>query len=60
MENEQSEALPCEGKLAFDTKEQANATASVTAYHRGTRLKAYRCKHCGLWHLASNHGDHQD
>ncbi|HSX29583.1 MAG TPA: hypothetical protein VLE73_03425 [Candidatus Saccharimonadales bacterium] len=45
--------LPCAEKLAFDTKQQANAAATVAAYQHGTQLHAYKCHHCGLWHLAS-------
>jgi hypothetical protein len=46
--------LPCADKLAFDTQKQAQAAAVVAEYQHGTKLKTYRCKHCGLWHLSSN------
>ena len=45
--------LPCADKLAFDTKEQAEATALAADWQHGASLKAYKCKHCQLWHLAT-------
>lgn len=46
--------LPCRDKLAFATREQAEAIAAVNAYrYAGTKLRAYMCRHCGLWHLSS-------
>ena len=44
---------PCNEKLAFDTQKQARAAAVVAEHQRGTKLRTYRCRHCGLWHLAS-------
>lgn len=47
--------LPCVDKMVFDTKKEAQ-TASLTAdWQHGARLKAYKCKHCHLWHLASDY-----
>jgi hypothetical protein len=46
--------LPCADKLVFDTRSQAEATATVAAYQHGTKLKAYQCSYCDLWHLSSN------
>jgi len=46
-------ALPCADKMAFDTKDQAEATAVTAGWQHGTQLKAYQCRHCSLWHLAS-------
>ncbi|MDQ2973314.1 MAG: hypothetical protein M3Q79_02445 [bacterium] len=44
----------CDTKLSFDTQKQARATATVARFqHGGQRLKAYKCKICGLWHLAT-------
>ena len=51
--NEPIESLPCADKLAFDTKEQAEATAVVANYQHGVTLKVYLCRHCSLWHLAT-------
>ncbi|HTE57773.1 MAG TPA: hypothetical protein VK694_03430 [Verrucomicrobiae bacterium] len=55
MESDQSQSssLPCADKLAFDTKEQAEATATVTEWQHGTRVRVYHCQHCSLWHLSS-------
>ena len=50
-----TEKLPCEDKLAFDTKTAAQATATTAAYQRGAKVKPYKCTHCQLWHLASNY-----
>ena len=48
--------LPCAEKLAFDTSAQAKAVMASSKYHRGSNpnLKVYLCKHCQLWHLATN------
>jgi hypothetical protein len=45
--------LPCAEKLVFDTEKQAKAAATVAAHQHGVKLKAYACRYCGLWHLAS-------
>lgn len=45
--------LPCADKLVFETKLQAQASAVTIKWQRGTKLKAYRCHHCSLWHLSS-------
>lgn len=47
------EPLPCADKLAFNSKKEAQATATVTKWRRGTVLKVYKCHHCSLWHLSS-------
>jgi len=46
--------LPCNDKLAFDTKKQAETTATVVEYRYGSMVRAYRCQYCHLWHLSSN------
>lgn len=49
-----SRAAGCDGKVPFDTYHLAAAAA---AKRRGKKprkhkkSKAYRCRHCGLWHL---------
>lgn len=53
MNEDEPHELPCKDKLAFDTKKEAEATANVARYRYGTKLKVYRCRHCGLWHLSS-------
>ncbi|MEK7096248.1 MAG: hypothetical protein AAB896_03100 [Patescibacteria group bacterium] len=49
--------LPCADKLAFDSEKEALDQARVIKWHRNTKLKAYKCHHCQLWHLSSNPGD---
>jgi predicted butyrate kinase (DUF1464 family) len=46
--------LPCKEKLSFKTKEAAEGAAVYARHRHGTKLKVYQCKHCGLWHLASD------
>lgn len=53
MENTDEETLPCQDKLAFDTRKQAQAAATVAEYQHGSKLKTYRCRYCRLWHLSS-------
>jgi len=53
MDRESEQPLPCAEKLAFDTKQQADATANVTRYRYGTIVQAYKCRFCQLWHLSS-------
>lgn len=53
MEVHEEPALPCADKLVFDTPKQAQATATVALYQHGTKLKAYKCQYCALWHLSS-------
>jgi len=50
---EQEQTLPCLDKLAFDSRKQARAAATVALYQHGTKLRTYLCRHCGLWHLSS-------
>lgn len=45
--------LPCSEKLAFNTKKEAIGSAAAVQYQRGTKLTAYQCSYCQLWHLAS-------
>lgn len=52
MDNEKP-ALPCADKLAFETKAQAEGAAAAADWQHGTKLKAYKCQYCQLWHLAS-------
>lgn len=45
--------VSCVDKLVFETREAAEG-AKIYAYHQhGTKLKAYQCKECALWHLSS-------
>ena len=47
--------LPCADKLAFDTPEAATATATVSEWRYGSKLKMYECRYCHLYHLASSY-----
>lgn len=51
----QDQPLPCADKLVFDTQKEAVAAATVALHQHGTRLKAYRCRYCHLWHLSSDY-----
>ena len=55
--SDEPDTLPCADKLAFDTKRDAAAAASVAEYRYGSKLRVYHCRHCGLWHLSSNTDD---
>lgn len=48
-----SNILPCSGKLAFDTRSQAEGAAAFVHYQYGTKPHIYHCRHCHLWHLSS-------
>lgn len=48
------EPLPCADKLAFDTRQQAQAAATVAHYQHGTVVRPYVCRYCGLWHLSGH------
>lgn len=50
-------ALSCADKLAFDSQKEALDQARVIEWQRGNKLKAYKCRHCQLWHLSSNPSD---
>ena len=45
---------PCQDKLAFDTKKQADVAGLVAELQHNAKLKSYRCTYCNLWHLASS------
>lgn len=47
----------CDGKMAFNTKQEAEDTARVSLFKYGkdTKLQVYKCKDCGLWHLATKY-----
>lgn len=49
-----SNELPCADKLAFGTKREAEASGAIAEWRHGSALKAYKCKYCDLWHLASS------
>ncbi len=49
--------LPCAEKMVFDTLKQAQSTALAADWQHGASLKAYKCRHCHLWHLSSQPTD---
>lgn len=57
MHDDEENELPCAGKLAFDTRREAQAAATTAAHLHGAKVKVYVCRHCGLWHLSSNYDD---
>lgn len=52
---DQQENLTCQDKMAFDTKKQAESAARTAAFQHGAKLKVYRCRDCGLWHLSTDY-----
>lgn len=52
--NDDEHTLPCADKVAFDTQAEAAAAGLAADWQHGASLKAYKCKHCHLWHLASS------
>lgn len=57
MEESEKTPLPCAEKLTFNTKDEADASAAAVRYQRGTKLRAYECRYCRLWHLTSDYSD---
>ena len=55
MSPEEPEKLPCDGKLAFETREAAEATGTVSEWRYGGQLKTYICRYCHLYHLSSSY-----
>lgn len=53
LESDSISVMKCENKMSFDTKEEAQTTATVASHQRGSKLTAYRCSKCSLWHLSS-------
>jgi hypothetical protein len=51
--SDEGQELPCAEKMVFETKKEAEGVALAVDWQRGTPLKAYKCQHCGLWHLSS-------
>jgi len=48
------ETLACADKLAFDSRQAAEAAALAADWQHGISLHAYKCRHCQLWHLSSS------
>lgn len=57
MNDTDDQALPCADKMVFDTRQQAQSTALAADWQHGASLKAYKCRHCHLWHLSSQPTD---
>jgi hypothetical protein len=53
QDNNDSDQLPCEQKAKYVSQKEANGAALLARHKHGTKLKAYLCNYCGLWHLAS-------
>lgn len=51
---DESEKTKCAQKLVFNSRKEAEASAVALEHQRGVKLKAYKCRHCGLWHLSSS------
>lgn len=51
--SDEDKASQCDQKMVFDSRSEAEATAVVAEHTYGTKLKAYKCRHCKLWHLSS-------
>ncbi|HSH31685.1 MAG TPA: hypothetical protein VK963_03420 [Candidatus Saccharimonadales bacterium] len=51
----QERKSPCGDKLTYRDAAEAVAVRAYAAWQYGgdIRLQPYRCKACGLWHLAS-------
>lgn len=52
-ESSEEPQQPCSEKMAFDTQREAAAAGTAAEWQHGGALKAYKCHHCGLWHLSS-------
>ena len=50
---EESTPLPCSEKLAFATRAEAQAAATVAMHRYGGRLRVYQCRYCEMWHISS-------
>lgn len=54
-------AVGCAGKVPFDSFALANAVVTRRPKDDGRRCRiAYRCGHCGAWHVGSNKGGKAD
>lgn len=51
------EPLPCADKLAFGTMKEARATATVSEHRYGSKFRVYKCRHCHLYHLATDYNE---
>jgi len=57
QKEEQEEARhykACLSKQRYDTRAEAEATATLCAQHGKSGLEVYKCPYCGGWHLTSH------
>lgn len=54
MGNELQPPVPCADKLVFASKDNATGSAVAIKHQRNLNLTPYKCRHCGLWHLATS------
>ena len=58
---QEEDTKSCEDKIAFATKREAETAATVAKWEHGSqpqsKLIAYKCKECDLFHLASKYTD---
>lgn len=47
--------LPCKDKVAFEARKEAEAAGLAADWQYGATLKAYKCRFCELWHLATKY-----
>lgn len=53
-------SVGCDGKVAFDSFKLANAVVKRHGTDDARRCRtAYRCGHCGKWHVGNNKGQSQ-
>lgn len=56
-----SAELICKDKIPFKTKPDALGAAALARHRYGSsKYKAYKCKHCGDWHLARELSEDSD
>lgn len=46
-------ATTCDGKQAFTTRSMANKVASLSSGRSSMPMTAYKCPHCGAYHIGS-------
>jgi hypothetical protein len=54
MEDEENQKpKPCDAKLKFDSKVEAEGAKVYAEHLHGVKLKVYFCRECQCWHLSS-------
>lgn len=49
-------AVSCDGKVAFNSFSLAQSVTKRTAIRDRNGRSAYKCGHCGLWHIGTDNG----